>query len=189
MLDDARPSPTTWLREADRSTPVTRSAGELMTTPPNSSDLDLSIERFVALAPETIWAAWTLPEHLTEWFTPAPWQTVEAEVDLRPGGVFRTVMRGPAGEEGGGAGCYLVVEAPHRLVWTSALGEGFRPNDVGDEFAFTAELTLVPSEGGTTYRARVMHATIEGCAQHAEMGFVEGWNAALDQLIAYMSSR
>ena len=54
-----------------------------------------------------------------------------------PGGVFRTVMRGPDGEEGGGAGCYLEVVEGVRLVWTSALGPGFRPNP-HDELGFTA---------------------------------------------------
>ena len=46
-------------------------------------------------------------------------------------------MRGPDGEEGGGAGCYLEVVEGVRLVWTSALGPGFRPNP-HDELGFTA---------------------------------------------------
>ena len=33
------------------------------------------------------------PEQLKKWFTPAPWKTVHAEVDLRPGGTFRFVSR------------------------------------------------------------------------------------------------
>ena len=41
--------------------------------------------------------AWTHPEHLKRWFTPAPWTTVDCEIDLRPGGIFRTTMRSPDG--------------------------------------------------------------------------------------------
>ena len=48
---------------------------------------------------ELVWKAWTMPEHLKKWFTPAPWQTVECEIDLRPGGIFRTVMRSPEGQD------------------------------------------------------------------------------------------
>ena len=42
---------------------------------------------------ELVWLAWTTPEHVKQWFTPAPWTTVDCEIDLRPGGIFRTVMR------------------------------------------------------------------------------------------------
>jgi hypothetical protein len=34
-----------------------------------------------------------------------------------------------------------------------------------------------------------MHAAAEQAVPHAEMGFVDGWGAALDQLVAYMRGR
>jgi uncharacterized protein YndB with AHSA1/START domain len=151
---------------------------------------DLILERIVDISPEQVWAAWTQPEHITKWFTPAPWTTPEAEVDLRPGGIFRTVMCSPEGERVNNSGCFLEVVASRRLMWTAALGPGYRPNDfsvIG--FPFTAELTLEPVDGGTRYTAKVMHATAEHSAAHAEMGFVDGWGAALDQLVAHMKSR
>jgi uncharacterized protein YndB with AHSA1/START domain len=61
--------------------------------------LDLILERVVDVAPELVWAAWTKPEHIKKWFTPAPWKTVDCEIDLRPGGIFRTVMRSPEGQD------------------------------------------------------------------------------------------
>ena len=60
---------------------------------PPDPRLDLILERIVDVPPELVWAAWTTPEHVKQWFTPAPWKTVECEIDLRPGGIFRTVMR------------------------------------------------------------------------------------------------
>ncbi len=35
--------------------------------------LDLVFERIVDVPQELVWKAWTSPEHLTPWFTPAPW--------------------------------------------------------------------------------------------------------------------
>lgn len=58
--------------------------------------LDLVLERVVDVPRELVWKARTTPEHLKKWFTPAPWTTVDCEIDLRPGGIFRTVMRSPA---------------------------------------------------------------------------------------------
>jgi uncharacterized protein YndB with AHSA1/START domain len=152
--------------------------------------LDLVLERVVPIAPEHVWAAWTRPEHLTQWFTPAPWTTPEAEIDLRPGGIFRTVMQSPEGERHDNSGCYLEVVDQRRLVWTSSLGAGYRPNDFAEGgFPFTAEITLEPVDAGTHYTVTVRHATAAHCTEHAEMGFHDGWGAALDQLVAYMSAR
>lgn len=154
---------------------------------PAPADCEHVIERVVDLSPEQLWAGWTDPALLTQWFTPAPWTTPEAEVDLRPGGVFRTVMRSPDGETNEGAGCYLEVVEPHRLVWTAALGPGYRPNDfTAGGFPFTVFLTFEPLAEGTRDTARVVHATPEHAAEHAAMGFADGWGAALDQLVALL---
>jgi len=89
--------------------------------------LDLVLERVVDVAPNLVWAAWTRPNYVKQWFTPAPWQTVDCEIDLRPGGIFRFVMRSPEGQEFPNEGCYLEVIENKKLVWTGALKHGYRP--------------------------------------------------------------
>jgi uncharacterized protein YndB with AHSA1/START domain len=56
---------------------------------PNAK-LDLVLERVVDVPRELVWTAWTKPEHVSKWFTPAPWTVADCEIDLRPGGIFRT---------------------------------------------------------------------------------------------------
>ena len=153
--------------------------------------LDLVLERTIAVAPERVWAAWTEPEMLKQWFTPAPWKTVAVDIDLRPGGHCVTTMESPEGEQYPNAGCYLQVEPNTLLVFTSVMGADFRPivaaNGAGD-LAFTARVEIEPSaDGGTHYRAIAMHADETSQQQHSAMGFAEGWGAALDQLVALMS--
>lgn len=150
-------------------------------------ELDVVLDREVDVPPELVWKAWTTPELLTQWFAPKPFETPHCEIDLRPGGVFRTVMRSPEGDEFDGAGCYLEVIPNERLVWTSALGPGFRPQ-AGD-LPFTAIIELQPTaSGGTHYRAIAMHQSPDDNKRHADMGFVEGWGAALDQLVALVKT-
>ena len=84
--------------------------------------LDLLLERVVDVPPELVWAAWTVPEHVKKWFTPAPWVTINCEIDLRPGGIFRTVMRGPEGQEINNIGCFLEIMPSRKLVWTVGMG-------------------------------------------------------------------
>jgi uncharacterized protein YndB with AHSA1/START domain len=153
-------------------------------------ELDLVLERVVDVPRELVWLAWTTPEHLKKWFTPAPWKTVDCEIDLRPGGAFRTTMRSPEGKDFPNLGCYLEVIENERLIWTAALLPGYRPASAGSscgdtdaELMFTAVITLEPHGKGTKYTAIAMHADEAGRKKHDEMGFHEGWGAALDQLV------
>lgn len=150
---------------------------------------DLYFERIVEVPKELVWKAWTTPEQLMKWFTPAPWKTVECEIDLRPGGAFRTVMESPEGQRFPNAGCYLEVVPNAKLVWTNALEPGYRPSKAftacpGEDFLFTAVITLASHAVGTKYTAMAIHQTEDGRARHEAMGFAEGWGAALDQMIA-----
>ena len=78
---------------------------------------DLFLARDVAASPEALWRGWTEPDLLKQWFCPKPWRVTDAEIDLRPGGIFRAAMAGPNGEvvdEGGG--CWLEVVPNRKLV-------------------------------------------------------------------------
>lgn len=94
-------------------------------SPPPDPQLDLFFERLIDLSPELVWAAWTTPAHLKQWFTPAPWRTIDCDIDLRPGGRFRTVMCSPEGQEFPNLGCYLEIIPNQKLVWTNALQPGY----------------------------------------------------------------
>lgn len=158
--------------------------------------LDLVLERVVDAPPAVLWKAWTDPEQLKQWFTPAPWSTCDCTIDLRPGGLFRTVMRSPEGQDFPYDGCYLEVVDNEKLVWTSVLTAGYRPiptksnpdpNSCTDSIHFTAEITMEPQGNGTKYRAIVRHGDEKIQKMHAEMGFHEGWGSALDQLVTLVT--
>jgi uncharacterized protein YndB with AHSA1/START domain len=149
--------------------------------------LDLVLERTVDVPAAFVWKAWTTPEILMQWFCPKPWKTTRAEMDLQPGGAFRTRMEGPEGQAFDNVGCFLEVIPQSRLVWTGALGPGFRPvvQDATTPFLMTAIISIesTPS-GGTKYTATVLHADTTSREKHEAMGFHHGWGAAFDQLVA-----
>ena len=159
-----------------------------MTAYTTNPELDLVLERTVDVAPELVWKAWTTPELIVRWFAPKPWSTSSCEIDLQPGGRFHTVMRSPEGEEFPSDGCILVVEEGSTLVFTSALGPGFRPQVAEDGFPFTAVVRIAPDGAGTRYTATAIHADASARKQHEDMGFAEGWGAALDQLVDLVKS-
>ncbi len=158
------------------------------------AQLDLSFERIVDVPVEAVWEAWTVPEKLLPWFCPLPWRTTECEIDLRPGGLFRSVMVGPEGQRFDNLGCFLEVIPNERLAWTNALKPGFRPAlgptaGGGGEFAFTAIISLARHGGGTKYSARVVHGSVADRNTHAAMGFEQGWGKALDQMVSMIKAR
>lgn len=164
---------------------------ERMETDP---ELDLVLERVVDVPPSKVWAAWTRPEQLVHWFTPAPWKTTHCEIDLRPGGKFFTVMRSPEGQEFPNRGCYLEVVPDERLVWTSCLLPGWRPAPPATdascgEMPFTALLLLEPVGQGTRYTAIALHPDRATRDRHEQMGFHDGWGTCLDQLVAFAKER
>lgn len=110
--------------------------------------LDLVLERAVDVPRELVWAAWTKPEHIVKWFTPAPWVTTHCEIDLRPGGMFHTIMRSPEGKDFPNTGCYLEVVPNQRLIWTDALLPGYRPSE---KPFFTAVIALEKQGKGTRW--------------------------------------
>ena len=153
------------------------------------SDHDLVLERVLDAPRDLVWTAMTTPEHIRKWWAPRPYQTTDIEVDLRPGGIFRMRMIGPGGFDTGmgGAGCVLDVAAGERVVWTSALGPGWRPNDPGPAdcggFLFTAIMSIEDAPGGKTlYRAIAKHKNLADAETHAKMGFHDGWGTCADQL-------
>ncbi len=144
--------------------------------------LDLVLERVIDVPRELVWAAWTKPEHVSVWFTPRPWTVSHCEIDLRPGGIFRTMMKSPEGDEFPNVGCYLEIVPNERLVWTDALLPGYRPST---HPFMSAVLTLATEGKGTRYTAMAIHRDVESRKKHEEMGFFDGWGKALDQLVAH----
>lgn len=152
-------------------------------------ELDLVIERVVDVPRQRVWLAWTQADQLVKWFTPSPWVTAEAEINLWPGGIFKTVMQSPDGQQFTSVGCYLEVVVQEKLMWTSVLGPGFRPAAADllkaqHDIPFTGIITLADApNGGTKYRAVAVHGDVEKRKQHEKLGFVDGWNKSLDQLV------
>ena len=124
---------------------------------PVNADLDLELVRDVPVSPQAVFEAWTDPVSIKQWFAPRPYSITLCEIDLRPGGGFRTIMNDPDGEQMmDGTSCYLEVTPNERLVWTTALAADYRPQT--SDLPFTAILELVDNgRGGCTYRAIAVH--------------------------------
>ncbi len=143
------------------------------------SDRELILTCTFDAPPEKVYRAWTEPELLKRWFAPRPVATPVAELDVRPGGASRIVMRGPDGQEYPCPGVYLEVVENRRLVMTDAFTTAWQPS--AKPF-MTTILTFEDDGGRTRYTARVLHWSAEDCDAHEKMGFHQGWSQAARQL-------
>ena len=147
-----------------------------------TTDKELVLTRVIDVPREKLWRCWTEPRLMLQWFTPAPWRTIHAETDVRPGGSSYVVMKGPEGQEMPNRGVYLEVVKNEKLVFTDAYTRAWEPS--GKPF-FTGILTFEDAgPGKTKYTARVVHWTREDCEAHDKMGFHQGWGIATDQMTA-----
>ena len=157
-----------------------------MSTPsspaPFPADRELVLTRLLNAPREKLFRCWTEPALITQWFTPPPYTTVAAEVDLRPGGSNVITMQSPEGQKIPHHGVYLEVVPNERLVFTDAFTSAWEPSE---KPFMTGILTFEDAGAGRTrYTARVRHWTAADCETHAKMGFHEGWGIATGQLEA-----
>jgi uncharacterized protein YndB with AHSA1/START domain len=150
--------------------------------------LDLVFERFIEAPTRLVWEALTKPEHLREWYMPKPWGRVSrAEMDVRPGGIFRIDIATADGQEFPNLGCFLEAVPMERLVWTSMLFPGYRPA-IFDDIPITAIVTMERVGTGTRYVFTALHRDEADLEKNAASGWQEGTEIALDQLVAHVKT-
>lgn len=156
-----------------------------------ASPYELVLERTLAAPRSTVWRCWTEPALIKQWFCPLPWRVTEVDADFSVGGGSFTRMEGP-GPDGQPMvqdcpGCYLLVDAPRRLVFTDAFVGDWLPGRNKPFMVGDIHFADAPG-GGTLYRAVARHWSAEDREAHEKMGFHEGWGKAADQLEALAKS-
>jgi uncharacterized protein YndB with AHSA1/START domain len=157
-------------------------ANETSSLPPSLKDRELVLTRLIDAPREKLFRAWTEPELLKQWFAPLPFTTPVAEIDLRPGGANRIVMRDAQGNEYPNHGVYLDIVKNERIVFTDAYTKAWEPSE--NPFMTVIVTFEDAGDGKTNYTARALHWTAADRETHEKMGFHQGWGQCTDQLAA-----
>lgn len=150
-----------------------------MTGDTPSTGRELSLTRWIDADAATCFKAWT--EHLPDWWGPHGTTTPVCDMDLKAGGLMRTVMRMPDGTEYPNQGVFLEVTPPFRIAMTDAFAPGWVP--AGKPF-MVAISTFEPEANGTRYTARALHWSDTDRDAHERMGFHDGWGQSADRFVA-----
>ena len=92
-----------------------QAAAATITTP---AEREIRIERVLDAPREKVFAVYTDPELIPEWWGPRDSPAVVDEMDVRAGGSWRFVVPGPDGSETAFRGTYREVTPPERIVQT-----------------------------------------------------------------------
>jgi uncharacterized protein YndB with AHSA1/START domain len=101
--------------------------GTLTVTTP--TDREIVLTRVFDASRRLVFDAWTKPELLKRWYGARGWNLVVCEVDLRVGGAWRFVSRGPDGADMGQGGVYREIVPPDRLVYTESFVDQSYPGE------------------------------------------------------------
>jgi uncharacterized protein YndB with AHSA1/START domain len=142
---------------------------------------ELVMDAEFAAPRETVFAAWTDKRMVSRWWAGSRYTMLSCEMDVRPGGAWRRLMRRPGGSLLLEYGVYREVVRPERLVFTyNSEGGAF----VEPETVVTVTLAAL---GGDRTRLTLRHAPIETDAARA---FHEGgWSRCFDRFSTALSRR
>jgi uncharacterized protein YndB with AHSA1/START domain len=151
-------------------------------------DRHLEIEREFDAPRELVWMAFADPYHLSQWWGPKGFTNPVCEIDLRPGGKWHHVMRGPDGREFPTDSVFIEVVPPERIVYRNAAAD---PKIFGDNPppSFLRVITLTDIGNGRT--RLTLDAYFDTAANKDAVirrGFREGTNESYDKLAALLAT-
>lgn len=146
------------------------------------SDRELVITAVLDAPRRLVFEASTKPEHVKRWWGLRRSTMTVCEIDLRPGGAWRYVVRDTeTGREDGFSGVYSEIVPPERLVYT----EGWEGMP-GHDYLVTA--TLAEKDGKTTLTSRLQYKSVEDRDGHLHSGMESGMRETFDRLGEYLTT-
>jgi uncharacterized protein YndB with AHSA1/START domain len=130
-----------------------------------------------------VFDAFTKPELLKRWlFGPGDWTLEVCEVDLRVGGSYRYVWRGPNGTEMGMGGIHREVVPPERIVATQLFDQDWTSGEA------IGTLVLIEQDGKTTLTNTILYSSREARDTVLKTPMDKGMAAGYDRLEQMLAS-
>jgi uncharacterized protein YndB with AHSA1/START domain len=139
----------------------------------------LEINRVIKVSRERVYAAWTDPAQLKEWFGPENVQTRDLVADARVGGKFRWDLTNSEGEKMTMLGEYRELQPGKKIVFTWKWDD----DETWENHISIVTVELSDREGGT--ELRLIHEQLPN--EQSRDGHTRGWNSALNKLENFLS--
>lgn len=77
----------------------------------------ITMERMFDAPREVVWSVFTDPKHVVNWYGGHGFSSPVCEMDVRPGGLWRHVMRTPDGNDFAMEFVFVEVKRPEKISW------------------------------------------------------------------------
>ena len=148
-----------------------------------SADREIVITRVVDAPRELVWEAMANPRHVIHWWGPTGFSDTIEKMDVRPGGVWQHIMRGPDGAEYPNKSIFKEVVKPG----TPRLSHGGRKRAVPSvSFVATWTFDVVFTAKTKVTIRMVFPSPAKRDFVVKEFGAIEGGRQTLDRLAEYL---
>jgi len=148
-------------------------------TTKSSDKLSLEIIRIINAPPDRVYAAWTDPAQLKEWWGPESARTRNFAADVRVGGKYRWDLTTPEGEEMSVFGEYRELVPEKKIVFTWKWDN----DEVWENQTSVVTVELSDRDAGT--ELRLTHEQLP--SEESRDRHSDGWNSVLDRLEKFVS--
>lgn len=143
------------------------------------TDREIVMVRVFDAPRHLVYDAMCRPELMRRWMLGPPgWTLIACANDMRVGGTFRHVWRGPDGTEMAMSGVYREVNPPERIVRTETFEFGCGPQ-AGEQLS---AVVLTEQAGQTTLTLTVQYPSREARDATLASGMEHGVTASYDRL-------
>lgn len=149
----------------------------------DSAAREIVITRVVHAPRELVWRAMTDPRHVIHWWGPRGFSTTIEEMDVRPGGVWNHVMRGPDGVEYPNRSVFSEVTKPERLVFSNGGGREGAPSV---DFVATWTFDKVAADQTKVTIRMIFPTAAARDTVVKEYGAIEGGEQCLERLAEHL---
>jgi uncharacterized protein YndB with AHSA1/START domain len=105
-------------------------------------DREITYVRVFDAPRETVWSAWSEPEHVKQWWGPSGFTNTFHEFDFRPGGHWRFIMHAPNGMDFQNHNLFVEIRQPELIVMDHVEEPRFRMTAVFEDLGDKTKITF-----------------------------------------------
>jgi uncharacterized protein YndB with AHSA1/START domain len=164
------------LRRENKMAPQTNSSA-------GPDERSLVITRTFNLPRDIVFRAWLDPDAVRRWWGPRGFTCPVCEIDARPGGEMKIVMRGPDGADYPMRGVFREIQAPARITFSNSAIDSD-----GNTLIEGVTTATFEERGGATVMTLQTGARAVAAGTSAMLdGMESGWTETIDRLVDFLA--